>query len=77
MNRRLHIQFSNVILGRLSSALDLVTWLVMNHHRQVTCFAVRIAVEMSMRDEDRSNLAVAAALQRDRPSHPGADPYRY
>jgi HD-GYP domain-containing protein (c-di-GMP phosphodiesterase class II) len=61
MNRHPHIRLSNVILG-LSSALDLVNWFLVNHHRQVTSLAVRIAAEIGMSDEDRSNLAIAAAL---------------
>lgn len=61
MNRHPHIRLSNVILG-LSSALDLVNWFVVNHHRHVTSFTARIAAGIGMSDEDRSNLVIAAAL---------------
>lgn len=61
MNRQSHLRLSNVILS-LSSALDLVNWFVVNHHRHVASFAGRIAAEIGMNDEDQSALAVAAAL---------------
>lgn len=61
MHRRLHIRLSNVILG-LSSALDLVNWFVVDHHRQVASFVVKIAAETGFRDDDRSTMAIAAAL---------------
>ena len=50
-----------MILG-LSSALDLVNWFVVNHHRQVTSFATKISAALGFSDEDRSTLAIAASL---------------
>jgi len=50
-----------MILG-LSSAIDLVNWFVVNHHRQVASFASRIAAEMGFSDEDKSTIAIASAI---------------
>ncbi len=61
MNRYFRVRLANVILG-LSSALDLVNWFLVNHHRQVASFAARIAIETGMKDEDRTDLTIAAAL---------------
>ncbi|MDA8098399.1 MAG: HD domain-containing protein [Nitrospiraceae bacterium] len=61
MHRHRHIRLSNVVLG-LSSALDLVNWFVVDHHRQVTSFVDKIASEIGLGDEDRSTLAIASAL---------------
>ncbi len=56
-----NIRLSNLILG-LSSALDLVNWFIVNHHRQVTTLAVKIADSMGFSDEGKSTVAVASAL---------------
>ncbi|MBI5189163.1 MAG: HD domain-containing protein [Nitrospirae bacterium] len=56
-----HIKLSRVIMG-LSSALDLVNQFVVNHHRQVTGFAGKIADEMGLPDSEMSDLAIASAL---------------
>jgi HD-GYP domain-containing protein (c-di-GMP phosphodiesterase class II) len=61
MNRYRHIRLSDVIMG-LSSALNLVNWFVMDHHRQVTSFVDKIASGIGLNGEDRSSLAIAAAL---------------
>ena len=61
MRKNTNIKMSSVIMG-LSSALDLVNWFIVDHHRQVTSFAVKIAAEMGFSEEDKSTIAFAAAL---------------
>jgi HD-GYP domain-containing protein (c-di-GMP phosphodiesterase class II) len=56
-----HIRLSSVILA-LSSALDLVNWFVVNHHRQVAGLAAKIANELGCSDEEKSTIAIASAL---------------
>ncbi len=61
MKKNPNIKLSNLILG-LSSALDLVNWFIVNHHRQVATLAVKIADGMGFPDEGKSNIAIASAL---------------
>lgn len=61
MNRSPRIRLANVVMG-LSSALDLVNWFIVDHHRQVTTISAKIAARAGFSDEERSTLAVAAAL---------------
>ena len=46
----------------LSSALDLISPMVVDHHIQVTSYAVKIAEEMGLSDNEKSVVAMAAAL---------------
>ena len=61
MIRNPRIKLSSMILG-LSSALDLVNWFVVNHHRQVTSFAMKISAELGFSEEDRGTIAYASSL---------------
>ena len=61
MEKNPQIRLSSVIVG-LSSALDLVNWLVVNHHRQVAGVASKIANTLGCSDEDKDAIATAAAL---------------
>jgi HD-GYP domain-containing protein (c-di-GMP phosphodiesterase class II) len=56
-----NIKLCDVLLG-LSSALDLVNWLVVNHHRQVTSFSTKLANELGFSETDKSTIGIAAAL---------------
>jgi HD-GYP domain-containing protein (c-di-GMP phosphodiesterase class II) len=61
MKKNPQIRLSSVILC-LSSALDLVNWLVVNHHRQVAGVASKIAKTLGCSDEDKDTITTAAAL---------------
>lgn len=61
MNKYPQIRLSSVIVS-LSSALDLVNWLVVDHHRQVAAVASKIANRLGCSDEDKDAIATAAAL---------------